>query len=365
MPCVFLSRPSSVLPCSSRHAYPAQAFPTKKRKKHAYRGLNIQDRSRWTQANIKMAVSENHASCWVQKDLGVCHDKEITGVVDSSEGVGWQKRIPARLTGIKRKCWMGTRLADSEVTASEAQSQSEIIISNRPELVASVLASRNTPVTKPMLYSLHPSDQAHALLVQQSNTPEGCEKMDRRRQKRDVNRSTRCRPFKFTGSHRRFPKNKNSRSHEVSGQSVYTNITGTFVLTATRELSDAGVEHISITATKKFIHEVDFALDTVGFRHDGSLVLTGATISELPPRHISTAILIAIVGGAVLLLSGVAYVGYQHQQQARQKDATTTNTESTVQYSALNVAAGGYSCSLHYNSHAGEGTSSNVVSIPL
>jgi len=28
MPCVFLSRPSSVLPCSSRHAYPAQAFPT-------------------------------------------------------------------------------------------------------------------------------------------------------------------------------------------------------------------------------------------------------------------------------------------------------------------------------------------------
>ena len=27
MPCVFLSRPSSVLPCSSRHAYPAQPFP--------------------------------------------------------------------------------------------------------------------------------------------------------------------------------------------------------------------------------------------------------------------------------------------------------------------------------------------------
>jgi len=27
MPCISLSRPSSVLPCSSRHAYPAQAFP--------------------------------------------------------------------------------------------------------------------------------------------------------------------------------------------------------------------------------------------------------------------------------------------------------------------------------------------------
>ena len=30
MPCVFLSRPSSVLPYSSRHAYPAQAFPQQK-----------------------------------------------------------------------------------------------------------------------------------------------------------------------------------------------------------------------------------------------------------------------------------------------------------------------------------------------
>jgi hypothetical protein len=163
----------------------------------------------------------------------------------------------------------------------------------------------------------------------------------------------------------------NSRRNDASHDSsvllrveiiVYTNITGTFVLTATRELFDAGVEHISITATKKFMHEVDFALDTVGFGHDGSLVVTGATISELSPRHISTAILIAIVGGAVMLVSGVAYVGYQYKQQARQRDATTTNTESTAQYSALNVVAGGCSCSLHYNSHAGEDMSSNVVS---
>jgi len=42
MPCVFLSRPSSVLPCSSRHAYPAQAFPylsnifTHLKKNHLY-----------------------------------------------------------------------------------------------------------------------------------------------------------------------------------------------------------------------------------------------------------------------------------------------------------------------------------------
>jgi hypothetical protein len=163
----------------------------------------------------------------------------------------------------------------------------------------------------------------------------------------------------------------NSRRNDASSDSsillrveiiVYTNTTGTFVLTANRELSDIGVEHISITATKKYMHEVDFTLDTVGFRHDGSLVVAGAEILELPLRHISTTILIAILGGAVLLLSGVAYVAYQHQLHARQKDATTTNAESTVQYSALNVTAGGCSCSLHYNSHAGSGTSLNVVS---
>jgi len=40
-------------------------------KKKAHRGQSVQYRSWWKQGNIKMAVSEDHASCWVHKDLTV------------------------------------------------------------------------------------------------------------------------------------------------------------------------------------------------------------------------------------------------------------------------------------------------------
>jgi len=40
-------------------------------KKKAHRGQSVRDRLWWKQGNIKMAVSEDHASCWVHKDLTV------------------------------------------------------------------------------------------------------------------------------------------------------------------------------------------------------------------------------------------------------------------------------------------------------
>jgi len=40
-------------------------------KKYAHRGQSVRYRSWWKQGNIKMAVSEDHASCWVHKDLTV------------------------------------------------------------------------------------------------------------------------------------------------------------------------------------------------------------------------------------------------------------------------------------------------------
>ena len=43
------------------------------------------------QGNIKMVVSEDHASCWVHRDLTVKTKK--SGFVDSSEGVGRKGRI--------------------------------------------------------------------------------------------------------------------------------------------------------------------------------------------------------------------------------------------------------------------------------
>ena len=36
--------------------------------KKAHRGQSVRHRSWWKQGNIIMAVSEDHASCWVQKD---------------------------------------------------------------------------------------------------------------------------------------------------------------------------------------------------------------------------------------------------------------------------------------------------------
>jgi len=40
-------------------------------KKKAHHGQSVPYRSWWKQGNMKMAVSEDHASCWVHKNLTV------------------------------------------------------------------------------------------------------------------------------------------------------------------------------------------------------------------------------------------------------------------------------------------------------
>jgi len=47
MPYVFLSRPSSVLPCISRHAYAAQAFPR-------YHEQNPTDKKGWIKSGLEV-----------------------------------------------------------------------------------------------------------------------------------------------------------------------------------------------------------------------------------------------------------------------------------------------------------------------
>ena len=44
-------------------------------KKKAHSGQNVRYTSWWKQGNIKMAVSEDHALCWVHKDLTVRQNK--------------------------------------------------------------------------------------------------------------------------------------------------------------------------------------------------------------------------------------------------------------------------------------------------
>ena len=65
----------------------------KERKKKAHRGQSVRYRSWWKQGNIKMAVSEDHASCWVYKDLTgtTIHNQPVTHDFASTDGHWWRE----------------------------------------------------------------------------------------------------------------------------------------------------------------------------------------------------------------------------------------------------------------------------------
>jgi len=114
-----------------------------------------------------------------------CHEKKIQALLTAARALVGTDECQVRLTGIEREYWMGTvidRLGDygfrGTVTAGGGSNQKggkigaryvnlrkkrkrqqrkvgheeEGSSSNRPELVAFVLALRSTPVTNPMLY---------------------------------------------------------------------------------------------------------------------------------------------------------------------------------------------------------------------
>jgi len=153
-------------------------------KKKAHRRQSVRYRSWWKQGNIKMAVSEDHASCWVHKDLTVT-TKQIQALLTVARASGGKDECQVRLTGIEREYWMGTEIGRlggygfrGTVTAGDGSNQKggkmgagyvnlqkhrerqqrkvgreeKGSSSNRPELAAFVLAFRGAPVTKPMLY---------------------------------------------------------------------------------------------------------------------------------------------------------------------------------------------------------------------
>jgi len=131
-----------------------------------------------------MAVSKDHASCWVHKDL-IVTTKQIQALLTAARASGGKDERQVRLTGIEREYWMGTEIGRlggygfrGTVTAGDGFSQKggkmgagyvnlrkqrkrqqrkvgreeEGSSSNRSELAAFVLALRGTPMTKPMLY---------------------------------------------------------------------------------------------------------------------------------------------------------------------------------------------------------------------
>jgi len=89
-------------------------------KNKAHRGQSVHYRSWWKQGNIKMAVSEDHASCWVHKDL-IVTTKQIQALLTAARASSGKDERQVRLTGIKRDTGWAQRLAaDEEVTVSEA-----------------------------------------------------------------------------------------------------------------------------------------------------------------------------------------------------------------------------------------------------
>ena len=82
-------------------------------KKKSRRGQSVRYRSWWKQGNIKMAVSEDHASHWVHKDLTVT-TKHIQALLTAARASGGKDKCQVRLTpGIEREYWMGTEIGRS------------------------------------------------------------------------------------------------------------------------------------------------------------------------------------------------------------------------------------------------------------
>ena len=56
-----------------------------------------------------MAVSEEHASCWVREDLTVT-TKQIQPLLTAARTSVGKDECQVRLTGIEREYWMGTEI---------------------------------------------------------------------------------------------------------------------------------------------------------------------------------------------------------------------------------------------------------------
>jgi len=68
----------------------------------AHCGQSVRYSSWWKQGNIKMAVSEEHASCWVHKDLTVT-TKQIQALLTAARASGGKDECQVQLTGIEQK----------------------------------------------------------------------------------------------------------------------------------------------------------------------------------------------------------------------------------------------------------------------
>jgi len=88
---------------------PAKPKAGEKTDKKVGKGQSVRWKAWWRQGNIKCAVSEEYASCWVQQDCHVADEhkaalKKATGVS------GGKDECQVRLKGRERDCWIGTEI---------------------------------------------------------------------------------------------------------------------------------------------------------------------------------------------------------------------------------------------------------------
>jgi len=76
-----------------------------------------------------MAMIEDHASCWVLKDLTVTA-KQIQALLTAARASGGKDECQIRMTGINLEYWMGTEISKLEsfsfrgtVTAGDGSNQ--------------------------------------------------------------------------------------------------------------------------------------------------------------------------------------------------------------------------------------------------
>jgi len=78
-------------------------------KKKAHLGQSVRYRLWWKRGNIKLALSEDHTSCWVHNDL-IVTTKQIQALLIAARASGGKDECQVRLTGVEREHWMGTAI---------------------------------------------------------------------------------------------------------------------------------------------------------------------------------------------------------------------------------------------------------------
>ena len=74
------------------------------------KGQSMRWKAWWRQSNIKYAVGEEYASCWVHQDCHVA-DEQKAALKKAAGESGRKDKCQVQLKGRERDYWMGTEIA--------------------------------------------------------------------------------------------------------------------------------------------------------------------------------------------------------------------------------------------------------------